>query len=273
MPQFSYDRKLALNGQECDGYGPRLVKSFTNALLAQESDIVLGAFSNGTYTVRLSNADGRVIDISTGAITPANIAAIVAALEAAADALVTDLEDSLENVAVVTDASPNLEIRFIHPGEDWTISFPSNPDGDMSHTLVQAAGGTNIALGVFVVRGAEDDECKAPVNGSVDADFVGMTTRNTEALVMDYTTGDPVFEPADTVSVKSVGANWTDKVEDAVSAGAPVYVRRIATAANPVLGAPRSDADGGNAVLLTGAVFETSSSAGGELVKIRMNRP
>lgn len=273
MPQFTYDRKLALNGQECDGYGPRLVKSFTNALLAQESDIVVAGFNAGTYTVRLSNSDGRVIDISTGAIAPANIAAVVAALEAAADALVTDLEDSLENVAVVTDASPNLEIRFIHPGERWAISFPSNPNGNMSHTLVQAAGGTDIQLGVFVVRGAEDDECQAPGAGSVDANFLGMTTRNTESLVMDYTTEDPVFEPADTVSVKSVGANWTDKVEDAVSAGAPVFARIVATAANPVLGAPRSDADGGNAVQLSGVVFETSTSAGGELVKIRMNRP
>jgi hypothetical protein len=270
MPQVSYERKSRINGRAASGNRPECIESYTNALLAQESDIVVADFDAGTYTVRLSNVDGRVIDIS--AVTGVSIAAVVAALETAADALVTDLEDSLANVAIVTDASPNLEIRFIHPGEAWSISFPSNPGGNMSHTLVQAAGGTDIALGKFVVRvtGAAD-ECKAPVTGSADADFIGITVANTEALVIDYSTGEPVFEPADTCSVMTQGVIEAT-VEDAVIYGGPVYARKTINAAGQALGSPRSDADGGDAVLVTGCKFYSDNSAA-EVALIKINRP
>lgn len=271
MPQHSYERKSAINGRACSGFGPERIESYTNALLAQESDIVVAGFDAGTYIVRLSHADGRVIDISSGA-TGVSIAAVVAALEAGADALESDVEDSLVNVAVVTDASPNLEIRFIHPGEAWSISFPSNPNGNMSHTLVQAAGGTSIKLGKFVVRVPSDPaSCKAPAGASADADFLGVTVSNTEALVIDYTTGEPVFEPADTCSVMSQG-QCEATVEDAVSFGNPVYARIVVNADGQSLGSPRSDADGGDAVLVTGVKFGSDAGAD-EVAKIKVNRP
>ena len=63
--------------------------------------------------------------------------------------------------------------------------------------------------------------------------------------------------------------------EDIVTSDSPVYMRIIATAQNPDLGRFRSDADGGNAVLIpdTRAVWREGNSAVGELAVLELNIP
>ena len=274
MPQFDYVHPTLLLGQIASA-NPATVNSYLNALLAQESEISIAATPEaGDYTVRIVGEEGtfEFTYTSPGAETEAQI---VAGLLAALDA-----DPDLVNIVVGTDASPELELDFIHPGLDYTISFPSNPGpGDMSQALIQAAGGVALLLGVAVVAtdpagsstGAQ--HVTAPDAGTVDADFLGLTVR--AVIDVQVNTGDPnqisEFAPGATLSVMEEGESVVE-VEDAVAFNGAVFVRIANPGPGQALGGIRSDVDGGNAIQMTGARFRSATTGNG-LAKVAINRP
>lgn len=58
MPQFDYEMPVAVNGQIATG-DPRSIASYTNELLAQESEVAIGGTTDGTYTVQIDGEEGQ----------------------------------------------------------------------------------------------------------------------------------------------------------------------------------------------------------------------
>lgn len=258
MPQFSYARRSAFAGMLDRPFEVREIESKTNELKAQISTITLAGFGAGVYTVRLSQAStGREYDFSAtsaGVSTNAIIVDLIAAIDA---------EPDTAGLLESTNSDPDLVLTFDHPGDAWTISFPSNPSGNMSVATTQAAGGTDIPLGrVLAFSG---DFVSLP-SGVADAALLGVSVRNANSAAVDYD-NVPEYVPGSTVAVLTKGYAWVE-VEDAVTEGGSVFVRVTATGTEE-LGRCRSDADGGDAIAMTSAKFKTSTSGAGiALVKI-----
>jgi hypothetical protein len=260
MPQFDYAEAVLVNGQIAES-GPRVIDSYLNALVAQESDVDFAGFLGGNHTVRITGEEGVFDATGSGGSTTALI-----------DALIAAFGDELLNIATLANNDPAMEIRFIHPDRVYGISFPLNPNANMSHNLVQAAGGTRIPLAVVVVQGANDDEANQPSGGSTSANALGVTVRNTDS---DVNTGDPVvndgFPAGSTLSVMKQGV-MAGEVEDTVAAHGNVFFRIANPAAGQNLGGLRGDVAGGDAVQLLGAKFKTSTTGSG-LAKVQLNMP
>jgi hypothetical protein len=192
------------------------------------------------------------------------VAGFVAAIQADPD---------FTNLLVATDASPILELDFIHPGQVYTLSFPSDPNGILTNALIQAAGGVDLELGVGVVPGSSQEFAVAPGAGTVDADFLGITIAGTVDIMVNdgLSTSRDVFAPGCSVSVMEEGTCVVE-VEGAVAFNGPVFMRIQNAGPGQKLGGFRADADGGDAIQISGAKFRTSTTGVG-LAQIKVNRP
>jgi hypothetical protein len=259
MPQFDYDEAILINGQVADS-SPAAIDSYLNPLLAQQDDTVFAGFV-GNNEIQIVGEEGT---FTSGTFTGGSTTLMI-------DNAIAGFGDTLDNVATLANADPNLEIRFIHPDREYTISYPQN-NATMSTTVVQLPGGTNIPLGVVVVQGANDDEATLPTGTSVAADALGISIRNTST---DVNTGVPTDVdglPAGNVISTLRGGVVAVEVEDAVTANAACFFRIQNAGAGERIGGLRSDVDGGDAVALTDAVFKTTTAAGG-IAKVKINKP
>lgn len=264
MPQFNYDYPIGVLGQLAV-YDPARIDSLGVLVPSQADEIAIGGVDLGTYTVRIEGEEG-IFDtdfVVGGVLTADQIAdGIAAALEA--NALLENIVD-----AAGTPGTPVL-LSFKHPGLGYTISFPSNPGGNMSLTNTQSATGTPIPLGVGVTS---DDGITArlPQTGDTAADFWGCAVRNAD-LVQGLDTNQPTFDqylPADELSACREGEIWV-RPEVAVSVNDPVYWRVTATGTEQA-GAFSNVDDGGDNVLLAGR-WRTAAAAGG-LARLILNTP
>lgn len=137
-----------------------------------------------------------------------------------------------------------------------------------SHDVVTRANasGGSIPPGVFVTKGGNEGEAVLPdatgdVTGLVGLGVVGRS--NTQAQDEGYADGDPM-------PIIKKGRVWVP-VEDGVTAETAAFVRFVAAGAEQ-LGAFRSDADGGDAVALSGAKFASDAIAG-EVALLDINLP
>ena len=128
--------------------------------------------------------------------------------------------------------------------------------------------------GRLAVKGATDTTCKLPTAAGDLANPIGITPYKPTSTVgifgqtTEYASGD-------TVSAVSRGKVWV-RVEAAVTAGDPVYVRHTARGAYTALGAFRGDADTvaytDYCGLLAGAEYLTSATAD-NLALVEINLP
>ena len=183
--------------------------------------------------------------------------------------------ENLLNVVSITPSAGVNTLAFLHPDRQYTVTTRIFDSGNGSGTVAEtvASGGTRVGLARVVVQGVSDREAALPGGGSVSADAVGITKKNTDAEVNE---GDPNlvsgYPAGSMMTVRQMGTLMVD-VEDAVAANGNVFFR-IAAATGPLeaLGKMRSDVDGGDAVQLLGAKYVTSAAAGG-LVKVSINTP
>lgn len=124
-----------------------------------------------------------------------------------------------------------------------------------------------IAIGRAACQGSKDGLAIPCTTGKADADVVGFVLNLGPALELTDADELPVASAATVLRQGTI----TVQVEDAVAKGAPVFVRMVATGGE-VAGSCRSDADGGDAVQLTGCVYMQTTTAAG-LCKIAVNRP
>lgn len=154
MPQVQFVQPTLLLGQIGDAT-PKTIDSYVNPLLAQLSEITIAGNDAGTYAVRIEGG-GEIIDASfvkAGAETVADIIdALIASLA---------LQSGFSGTATALENDPDLELTFLTPGIVYTISFPTNPSGNMSVANSQAAGGVDVGLGLCLVQGG-DGEAQLP---------------------------------------------------------------------------------------------------------------
>lgn len=272
MPQFDYTRPAAQNGQIAEA-GPRIIDSKVNPLLAQITDILWNGNTNdATYSMRILGPGVDVtIDFVPGGATNSDAIAVGLTAAAIVDPVLTDML----NVGVVADAVADTnDVTFLHAGTVYTVTgiIGAGGNGTVVVSNSQDAGGSTIGLGVAVAIDG-DDAAAAVVAGTTDAQVAGITIRNTASEVNDgVDTSVDEFKPADEMSVARQGTYWV-LVEDAVANGGAVFFRNDAPVGqDEALGRLRSDNDGGDATLLTGAKFGSTTTGPG-LAKVKLNRP
>ncbi len=263
MPQFQYNMPQWLVGQIAS-MSPWTVDSYANPLLNQITEVTVGGTTDGVYTLQVDGEEGSFQFSFTAAGNTAD--EIAAGLEAAAD-----LDPDLVNIVDVSSAANVVTLDFIHDGMTYLVTAPSAPSA-LTIANSQEAGGVRVDLGVAVAQGPLDDQAQPLGAATVDADVLGITIRSID---METNEGVPAlddgYRPGATMAVQR-GGEVIAPVEDAVTAGAPVFARIVLNAAGQQLGGLRSDADGGDAIQLSATVFRTSTTGAG-LARIKINRP
>lgn len=145
---------------------------------------------------------------------------------------------------------------------------------DTGNTTLTTAGYCSIPISVAFAAdsmsgaGATFTVGYAALDASVTiADFLGVAvldsaTVESSPLSAAPTTETAIYADNATVPVLDSGKIWV-KTEDACTERGAVYVRIAPSGANTQIGAFRSDADGGNAVLVTNARWDRDSGANG----------
>lgn len=136
-------------------------------------------------------------------------------------------------------------------------AFPGlRADLSIVDIISKAAEDSAIGFGLAVVQGTADNQCKLPT--ALTGEFLGITERQ----LNDVANSSDVAEYAEDSEVNIVrfGRVWAE-CEDGCSPGDPVYYRVTAAGAEEV-GALRTDDDSGDGVLITGATWRTTATAG-----------
>lgn len=271
MPQFTFDHPVATLGAKATA-NSCVINSYANELLAQISALAFsGNLSAGDYTFQVEGPEGVfafTLSAAGGETPAAASTAFVALLDVDPDAL---------GLFAASDLAPGVGLDFLHTGAVYTLTITSNPGGVMSVSTSQAAGGTEIGLGLGVVPGTGEasgaPHVRAPEAGTVDADFLGVSTRETlDVLVNEGNVTTPnVYAPGSVLAVMEEGDVWV-RTEDSAAFNGAVYMRTQNGTTDAPLGGFRSDDGGGDAILISGARFRTASTGPG-LVRLTLNRP
>jgi hypothetical protein len=138
-------------------------------------------------------------------------------------------------------------------------------DGQLKNIRSKAAS-VAIPFGRVVTRGAGADVCKLPTTAGEVTAALGISARvqdevaNASDVLQD--------EIGANVSICDFGVIYMRTEDDIVAANSPVFVRHVAGGGEE-LGRVRSNADGTDATVLPGAVFDAVGSAG-TLIPIRI---
>lgn len=130
--------------------------------------------------------------------------------------------------------------------------------------------------GLLVVQGANERTCKAPAAAADIAKAIGITPYRATQMPGWPPGGTTThYQAGDTIGAIRKGRVWV-KVEEAVAAQDPVFVRHAANGGNTILGSFRKSADnpggGATATQLAGSVYLTAA-AGGGLALVEVNLP
>lgn len=268
MPQFQYTDKLLSIGQVAED-GTSDADSYANELLAQVTEVAIGGTTDGTYTVQFEGEEGTFQFSFVASGNTADQIADGLAAAAAAD------EDLLGIVDASSTSGTPLALQFIHAGFPYTITFPSNPAGNMTATNTQAAGGVDIPLGVGLMAAVTpEDAARLPVAGDTDDSlFVGVSVKtiSNTSNSLAGTFADSSETQAGNTLRALVRGTCAVEVEDAVTFKGPVFMRTTASANGTQLGAFRSDNDGGNAIAITNAEFRRATTGPG-VTLLRLDR-
>lgn len=129
----------------------------------------------------------------------------------------------------------------------------------------KVAEGSDVAFGRAIIRGTADNQAKLP--SATGQDFLGVTELTT--AWSENASDLHVYAEDREMNIIDFGEVYVH-TEQAVVPGDPVFFRHTAnTAPLDVVGRFRKDLDTDKADQITGATFESTTSAGG-LAKIRL---
>lgn len=128
------------------------------------------------------------------------------------------------------------------------------------------AGAAAQGFGVFVTAGPVQGQALPPAL-AVDITGIGALGVVVRSHTQPRTEG---YQPTDPMPVMKKGRIWVT-VEDAVAAEAAAFVRFVIGVPGQVLGAFRSNVDGGNAAALPNAKFVTTQAVAGGLALLDLN--
>ncbi|RLB93612.1 MAG: hypothetical protein DRH26_03490 [Deltaproteobacteria bacterium] len=138
----------------------------------------------------------------------------------------------------------------------------------LTNITSKAAQAGDIPFGRAVVRGTADNQAKLPTAGSQG--FLGITEMTT--AWSENASDLHLYEQYREMNIIDFGLIWV-YTEQSVVPGNAVYFRHTAdTAPLDILGRFRKDTSGGDAELITGASFESTTAAGG-IALVNLNTP
>ena len=263
MPQFNNDFPIARLGQLAV-YDPARLDSLIVEVPVQHNTVPVGGTTDGLYTIRIVGDEGTFDSSFTGSTSTADQIA-----DGLAAAILANT--SLQNIvdASATSGTP-VDLLFLHAGREYTVTFPDNPAGNLTLTVVTSATGTPIPLGIGVTS---DDGVNARLltTGDIANDIWGITAINSD-LVQGLDTAQPTvtqFLAADALTVMRSGEIWVEP-EVAVAVNDPVFVRVVATGTEQA-GALSNVLDGDN-IQVSGR-WRTATTGPGQLARVILNTP
>ncbi len=138
----------------------------------------------------------------------------------------------------------------------------------LTNIISATAEDSDIPFGRAVVQGTGDNQCKLPT--AAGQIFLGITELTSAWSV--NAAGDHLYSENREVNIIDFGEVWV-YTEESVVPGDVVYFRHTAGASPiDVIGRFRKDSSTGDADLVAGAAFRTTTAAGG-IAKIKMKVP
>jgi len=161
----------------------------------------------------------------------------------------------------------------VQSSSDYTATHGAAFEGQkvdlqLANIISKTCETSDIPFGRAVVRGTGDDQCLLP--SATGQSFLGITLHTTDGV--EQADGDHLYEQYREANILDFGEIWV-YTEQSVVPGDAVYFRHTA-AASPldVVGRFRKDASGGDADLIVGAAFTTTTAAGA-YAKLKLNTP
>lgn len=183
MPQ--YDHTFPSNGLvgQVASSGPNRIITLTNPLLPQINDIdIAGGTTDGDYTLQ-AVLPGEGLTVSATFAASSNTADEIA--EGLANAINADPQFS--GVASADySAADNFPLTFRDEGQDWTVSFSSDPSSGATSAVTQSAGFTEIAPGMLLQADGSGGFTTTYTDASL---ALGVVTRN--ALLLQPLQANP----------------------------------------------------------------------------------
>lgn len=213
-----------------------------------------GTASDGTYSITVKD------DVTGDAYVTSFVRADSESNATIAGKLSTNWTAVSKNNDTFTAAAPAAVVTFTGKinGRTYTITKSAPGDGTITIATSQAAGGTKMPAGIFVVRraagsadGYSPDEVRQLTGSDTVAKVWGFVER-TQILgeireVAGVVTANDSYVPGDTVPIMRQGSFWVD-CETAFNALTDTpYIRFTATDPEQA-GILRNDADGGDAL-------------------------
>lgn len=161
----------------------------------------------------------------------------------------------------------------IQTSSDYTASHGAAFEGQkvdlqLSNITSKVCQTSDIPFGRAVVRGTADDQCLLP--SATGQSFLGITVQTSDGVTQEN--GDHLYEQYREANILDFGEIYV-YVEQSVVPGDAVYFRHTAdTAPLDIVGRFRKDASGGDADLVIGAAF-VSTTAAGSFAKLKLNTP
>lgn len=178
--------------------------------------------------------------------------------------------ETMQKIAFEIVKIPTVENAIVGGAGNRTITIISKAGTASNVTVATVTGGATQAVITTTAgqSGVFFGVVQAIYNRmqTIMPDF-GANLTNSTGVVSPYFKGNP----APTMTQGRIYVT----PEDVVTSNSPVYLRIVPTVANPTVGKFRSDADGGNAVLIpvTSAIWREGNGVVGGLAVLELNIP
>ena len=270
--QTSYARNYSafVQGQKTSN-GPCNSIARSYALLAQVGTLTVGGTAaNGDYVATFTDPDSGeeiAVTVTRAGGSPSSNNDLAAALAAA----INDAANGVSHLVTATVATNVVTYTAVREGEVITVDTSAPGTGTLVAAVTTAATAANIPVGIMAAQAANDEDCRLPASGDTAADLIGIVYREPGTIRSnDGSSGADEFRQGETLDLLTMG-EVAVLVEEAVSPDDPVYCRVVAGAGEQA-GAFRTDADSGDAVLLSGAKFRSTTTGAG-IAKLAINLP
>lgn len=272
--QLGYGQAMDV-GSEGEPHATLQARAAVNPELAQANTFTVGGTaSDGVYTI-------QVVDDQTGTVYAASFTRGSSETNAQiAAALLAEIEDvanapSWANLAAVSNSGGGvLAIAFLHTEKTYTVSGTAPGTGTVTVAETQAAGGTSIPFGRFLVFVDGSEDGMALPAAADPGDIRGVSVRAIGHFVNQgspLAAANDVIPPGNTYSAGFRGKIRVKNVGASAVRGGSVFVV-VNVAGGDELGAARGDDDGANSVELDSrAAYWAEPVASGEIGYVELN--
>ena len=272
----SYSRTQPI-GSEGDLYTtPQQVRAMVNPKLAQISTVSIGTIDTDgdAVTITVTEPDGT---LHTYSVTRASAVPLDADAMALALVALVDADAEARGVFTAAASSADVVFTFEHAGLDYAVVATPSAGTTATVATTQAAGGSGIPFGRFVVSGgaaADGGQALALPDGAAIADVLGILALAHAYInqASDLASDDDALLPGEIGPVVREGEVLMLNVGgDALPDGAVFVV--VNTAGGDELGQARGDDDGANAIELpTTTAYWVEATASGQIGPVHIRR-